>query len=357
MIDIIVPCYNSNEKLLRRLLFSIGTQTMVDECNIILIDDCSNDKHKEIYNSLYSQFINSFNIKIITLENNVGAGIARQVGIDNSDSEFIMFADSDDMFHYPNAIKVIHSFMKDDVDIVSSKFLEMCETETYIHESNDNIWLFAKLFRRSFLQEHDIRFTEGRRANEDSEFNFITRLYTDRIIYIDDLTYEWRHDNENSIVIHDNSFYTSDQSFIGMCEIVIDIDKKYGNEFRDKVDELIINRMIHAYYGCIIVSASRPEFVEQSMYYAHKMYHYCWRDFDKEQVRINFCKISYHKYIQGNVPIPYMSFPQFLEFFKEHEFYEKDIDTIHDKLWNNEALKPMFENNIKTGSVPQNYYD
>lgn len=356
MIDIIVPCYNSDEKLLRRLLFSIGTQTMVNECNIILIDDCSDEEHKEIYNLLYSQFVNSFNIKIITLENNSGPATARQVGIDNSDSEFIMFADSDDMFHYPNAIKVIHSFMKDDVDIVSSKFLEMGETETYIHDANDNIWLFAKLFKRSFLQEHNIRFTEGRRANEDSEFNFIAGLYTDRIIYIDDLTYEWRHDNPNSIVIHDNGLYSLDQSFIGMCQITIDINERYGNEFRDRVDELIINRMVHAYYGCIVASAVNSQFVEQSLYYAHKLYHYCWRDFDKELIRKIFCRISSHKY-KTNLSIPYMSFPQFLEFFKEHEFYEKDIDTIHDKLWNNEALKPMFENNVKTGSVPQGYYD
>ena len=355
MIDIIVPCYNSDEKLLRRLLFSIGTQTIVDECNIILIDDCSDEEHKEIYNSLYNQFINFFNIKVITLENNSGPATARQVGIDNSDSEFIMFADSDDVFHYPNAVRVVHSFMKDDVDIVSSKFLEMGNIETYIHDSNDNIWLFAKLFRRSFLQEHNIRFTEGRRANEDSEFNFIACLYTDRIVYIDDLTYEWRHDNPNSIVTHDDGLYSLDQSFIGMCQIAIDINERYGDEFRTEVDELIINRMVHAYYGCIMASAVNPQFVEQSLYYAHKLYHYCWRDFDKELVRKIFCKISSHKY-KADIPMPYMSFPQFLEFFKEHEFYEKDIDEIQHKLWNNEILKPMFDNNIKTGSVPHGYY-
>jgi len=359
MIDIIVPCFNTEQKFLIRLFSSILCQTIVDECNVILVNDASDNEHFETY-EVMSEIYNNLGLKmtLLTLEKNSGPATARQFGIDNSHSEFIAFADSDDVFHSPNALEILKSCMNDNIDIVSGGFIEIISNEeTSIHNNDDTIWLFSKLFRRSFLEENNIRFTEGRRANEDSEFNFIARFYTDRIAYVDDISYEWRHDNENSIASHDNRFYTMDQSFIGMCEIVIDIDKKYGDEFRDKVDKLIINRMIHAYYGCVIASALYPEFVEQSMYYAHKLYHYCWKKFDKEIINDNFRIITLNKFNKTNMPIPYMSFPQFLEFFEKHEFHEEDIVEIQKKLWNDEELKPMFENNIKSGSVPQDYYD
>ena len=359
MIDIIVPCYNSNQLFLTRLLSSILCQGIVDECNVVLINDGSNEEYSQMYEYL-TEIYNGLGLKttLLTLDNNSGPATARQFGIDNSHSEYIVFADSDDVFHSPNALEILRLCMNEETDIVSGMFLEIMDHEnTTTHSNTDTVWLFAKLFKRSFLEKNNIRFTEGRRANEDSEFNFIARLYTDNIAYVDDVTYEWRHDNINSIANHDDRFYSMDQSFIGMCEIAIDLSKKYGKEFPDKINELIVNRMIHAYYGCVIASALYPDFVEQSMYYAHKLYHYCWKDFDKEMIRNAFCKISLHKFDKSNMPVPYMSFPQFLELFKEHKFHEEDIIEIQKKLWSDEELKPMFENNIKSGSVPQDYYD
>lgn len=359
MIDIIIPCYNTKERFLIRLLSSILCQSIVDDCNVVLVNDASDTEYSEMYSRIMNLYIHlGLKITMFALGQNSGAATARQFALDNTDSEFITFADSDDAFHTPNALEILRHNMTDNVDIVSAQFMELASYDNLrVHGSDDDIWVFSKLFRRSFLQENNIRFTEGRRANEDSEFNFIARLYTDRIAFVDDIVYEWLH-NEDSIVCHDNRIYTVDQSFIGMCEIVISINERYGDIFREKIDELIINRMVHAYYGCIMSSVYNPEFVEQSMYYAHKMYHYCWRkDFDKELIRKIFSILSITKYDRTDMVIPYMSFPQFLEFFEQNEFKEDEIKGIQERLWNYEALKPMFENNIKVGSVPRNYYD
>ena len=45
-----------------------------------------------------------------------------------------------------------------------------------IDHSNDMVWMFGKIYRRSFIDKYKIKFHETSRANEDNGFNAICNL-------------------------------------------------------------------------------------------------------------------------------------------------------------------------------------
>ena len=66
---------------------------------LIIINDCSKDKGSEIVKNYQSQ---DERIKLINLEKNSGAAVARNVGIENAQGDFIAFIDSDDIWEKTN---------------------------------------------------------------------------------------------------------------------------------------------------------------------------------------------------------------------------------------------------------------
>ena len=92
-ISIIIPAYNC-EKYIITCLDSIYKQDY-DSKNyeVIIIDDGSKDKT----NKLIQKYIKDKNNFLLITTENHGVSHARNVGIDNSKSKYIMFVDSDDL--------------------------------------------------------------------------------------------------------------------------------------------------------------------------------------------------------------------------------------------------------------------
>ena len=91
-IDIILPNYNSS-KFLKQTLNSIIMQTYKNWI-LIIIDDCSDDKTKNIL----KKYLKDKRIKIFWLKKNNGAGFCRNYGIKKSQSPYVAFIDSDDVW-------------------------------------------------------------------------------------------------------------------------------------------------------------------------------------------------------------------------------------------------------------------
>lgn len=89
-IDIIIPNYNKGDYL-KECLDSVLNQTYKN-WKVYIIDDFSNDKSKEILN----KYKKLEKINIIFLSENLGPSYCRNLGIKNSESEYIAFLDSDD---------------------------------------------------------------------------------------------------------------------------------------------------------------------------------------------------------------------------------------------------------------------
>lgn len=106
LVSIIVPVYNS-EKFIADTIESVRNQTYIN-WEMILVDDCSSDKSAEIIKK-YGDI--DERIKYIKLQDNSGAAIARNVGLENSKGCYIAYLDADDIW-LPQKLKSQIDFMK-----------------------------------------------------------------------------------------------------------------------------------------------------------------------------------------------------------------------------------------------------
>jgi teichuronic acid biosynthesis glycosyltransferase TuaG len=120
MVSIIIPVYNC-EQFLETCIDSVLKQTF-KEWEIILIDDCSSDNSKAIikrYAALDSR------IKFHFFDINVGAGIARNKGIELSEKRFIAFLDSDDYWHNDKLRLQLDFMIKNDISFSYTRYFEL----------------------------------------------------------------------------------------------------------------------------------------------------------------------------------------------------------------------------------------
>lgn len=190
MIDIIIPCYNAVNTIFRALA-SIYMQTIKDKIRVYIVNDCDGLN--------YSDIISKFDMSITYLERpvNGGAGLARQYGIDHSDSDYIMFLDADDCLASAFACELLlYEAQTNKSDLVFGAFdndvrrnKRLFITETALSAT----WLHGKLYRRKFIEKNNIRFIEGLRTNEDVYFNQLLLSYSPLTHSVDKVCYSWIH--------------------------------------------------------------------------------------------------------------------------------------------------------------------
>ena len=198
MIDVIIPAYNSQDTIIRTLA-SIVMQLNRDELKVTIVNDGGKD-----YAEIVEIFKPLIDIQEIGYKENKGPGYARQYGIDNTNGEFITFIDSDDTFLEACSLSMMAKPMKDSsAKFLISPFLQIGKNCEQTPVEPNMIWVFGHIYRRSFLKEHNIRFTSTR-ANEDVGFNTmchqiaINEMGEEGGKILGTPTYEW-HYNEASI--------------------------------------------------------------------------------------------------------------------------------------------------------------
>lgn len=107
LVSIITPLYNA-EKYIEKTIFSIMEQTYTN-WELFVIDDCSKDNSYKVVQKISEK---DKRIKIIKLNENSGAAVARNTGIENANGRFIAFLDSDDTWH-PKKLEKQIKFMLD----------------------------------------------------------------------------------------------------------------------------------------------------------------------------------------------------------------------------------------------------
>lgn len=196
MIDVIIPAYNAHDTI-EDTLYSITSQSISEKFNVYIVDDCS----KKNYNNIVKKFSKALNIFELKTPENIGPGGARQFGIDNSNGEFIIFIDSDDIFNDCFSVEVLYNTMNNtDSNYATSNF-NLEEEDRFIKKIDYSTWLHGKIYRRSFLEDNNIRFNNSR-SNEDCGFNKLIS-FLDSGFHIDNFTYIWRL-NRNSITRRNN---------------------------------------------------------------------------------------------------------------------------------------------------------
>ena len=94
LLSVVIPCYNCAETV-SETIYSIINQSLVVDVEIICIDDCSTDRTSQVLESLRSE---TGILSIYKTESRSGRpSIPRNIGIEKSSGEILMFMDADDV--------------------------------------------------------------------------------------------------------------------------------------------------------------------------------------------------------------------------------------------------------------------
>lgn len=196
--SIIIP-HRNIPSLLRRCLDSIPHR---DDVQIIVVDDNSDADKVD-----FSKFpgINEKNTEVYFTKEGKGAGYARNVGLKHAKGEWLLFADADDMF-MPQIEDAFEFCSRNQADVI---YLGSCakDSET-LEPSNEMDWekelLFesakghlsdvkyriyhpwAKIFSKSFIDEHKIFFEEVFCSN-DTRFSIYCDYYAKQVTVLHDI--------------------------------------------------------------------------------------------------------------------------------------------------------------------------
>lgn len=272
-IDVIIPAYKAH-KTLPRALASILSQSIIDEVEVIVANDA--DEHD--YQDIIKTFEPYMSVREIKLEKNGGPGVARQFGINNSSSPYFTCMDADDTFATPFALQQLVKTLDDDPKraMTSGQFFEEHPPLQFVPHQHDMIWMFGKIYRRSFIQKYGIRFNETR-ANEDNGFNTIIKLIAnenEQIHFLEEPCYFW-HFKEDSITRINNGEYSYNQSFPGYTENMIYAITfaKELQPFNSNIDVYGIQIMAILYTYYLQTKKRDPRFEKQNFEWCVIYYH------------------------------------------------------------------------------------
>lgn len=197
VISIIIPVFQA-EKYLRRTIESVQSQTFKD-WELILVDDGSTDQSGKMCEDFS---LNDCRIKVIHKENG-GQSDARNAGLEAARGQYIYMMDNDDIL-LPVALECLMNNMKEGIDIAACSYIVVDENGNRSHDKhtkevscydndkgmkelllrNLDIYIWTKLYRKSFLEKHKIRF-EKNHNDEDFLFNVWAYSKAVRTVYWD----------------------------------------------------------------------------------------------------------------------------------------------------------------------------
>lgn len=296
-IDVIIPAYNVPDNILFRCLASIACQDIVADLEVTIVDDASTIQN---YSAVAKNFESIMKINILRYETNGGPGVARQYGIDHTYNGYMTFIDADDTFNGSFALKVLRNGIE-----MNNGLFQMCVgVFDEVHEEGlapgdgpilmaheqDLVWMFGKMYRRSFIDKNKIRFHESSRANEDNGFNRLFQLCTndyEQINFIAAHVYYW-HENPNSITRANDCQYSyggSDRdSFYGYVENMIYAVKeaKKRNPYNGFITMWAVSCMLHIYEYYIECVARAPQHAENNFKWCKRYYDEVYKNFESD---------------------------------------------------------------------------
>lgn len=278
ILDIIIPTYN-NQKGLETTLNSIDT-TFVNnqQVTVTIIDDASNMRPQ----------LNDFPANLWLSDSNSGPGMARQIGIVNTEAPFFLFIDTGDTL-LPHVLeRILNDLQKienNNINIFNYGFL--INDKSIVTDQNNH--LHGKIYRRSFIDQYNICFCPtSSYANEDIGFNHLCRLileqyYNDQntvlnlnfpIVYYDT-------SDPNSLSRKDGKIYIYKQQNLSLGLNAIHVIKIAQQNHVDlnKILDYINTIICSNYYYFILTIEERPEFARDAWHGAKYFYDYCAKDF------------------------------------------------------------------------------
>ena len=273
-ISIIIPCYNV-ENYIDRCLDSIVSQTIgLSMLEVITVNDASTDHTLEKLYQWEKRFPET--ILVISYEENLRQGGARNIGLEYAAGEYVGFVDADDWIEKDMYALLHEKIDSGHYDIVKCKFIREHEPNEidltpFSHIRQDAEYTFpAKgglyygkvsetgnageygsmctgLYRKNLFADHALKFPEHL-AYEDNYLESLLTLFTHRLYIIDKILYHY-FINPVSTTTAVNASHQLDRLTIAL--LTVDAFKQYGafNLYHDEIEwEFIQKFYLNTWY-------------------------------------------------------------------------------------------------------------
>ena len=251
-VSVVMPVYNAQHYLFDSL-GNVLKQTL-KEIEVICVDDGSTDRSAQIIEDYASR---DFRLSLIRQKNQY-AGAARNAGLAKCRGKYVVFWDADDRFALDALEKLYQKAEEDQADISVCDIRKWDDTtDRYVLPSNylrkefmpDKVPFSAedipqyifnfttnipwnKMYRRSFIQEHQLQFEHRKRAND----------VVKSITVVDERLIDYRYNNKNSLTatLSQDVFSTYDA-----FQSAHDILEKRGAFENEKVKQSFDNKALN----------------------------------------------------------------------------------------------------------------
>lgn len=327
-ISIIIPAYNCHNTIVQTLA-SIMMQENIHEIETIIADDHSSYPYDEIAKA-FSKFMK---IRVVRLKKGGGPGTARQVGYDHSIGKYVMFMDGDDSLIGCDAVNILKRVMiEKEQDCVYGQFLEQSENGDLLTHEICMVWMFGKLYRRTFLEHYNIRMNMSH-SNEDTGYNCLVKGCTSKVWYIPKPVYTWRF-KPNSITRFNNGMYGSESGMCGYLTNMIwqikELEKRFVNKNYILSETIAIMCTLYHFY---IENQQRyPLGAEANLEWIRYYYEQCYKPYedliDESTLNQIFMNVAASQNIAGKGIIPRITFYDFMDLVKSKPYTHNPMHDV-----------------------------
>lgn len=193
-LSIIIPVYNCEKYLAECLDSCLNQDIDSNDYEILCINDGSTDQSAEILNVYAKKFDN---IRVFEQENK-GVSVARNLGLDNSFGDYVMFVDGDDIIRNNVLLKLKKLIINSKSQSIEFGAF-MGSTEAIRAQGNkqskSNLpceMMWTHIFSRNIIEKYHIRFIAGITFSEDLLFLKDFTNFCDKSIKTDEVIYFYR---------------------------------------------------------------------------------------------------------------------------------------------------------------------
>jgi len=243
-VSVVVPVYNPGSTIDDCIRSLLDQSLPPGEYELVFVDDGSTDATPARLDELAARHDH---VRVRRIPNSGWPGRPRNVGLEMARGDFVLFVDNDDWIER-EALERMHAMaVRDGADIVIGKVVGhgkpvpptlFAENRSGVGlEWSPLVWLLTphRLFRRSLLEQHGLRFPEGPRRLEDHVFVLAALFRTSRVSVLADYPcYHWmlrdRETNASANEFDPAIYYRNLQEVLD----IVDEHTEPG-EFRDRL--------------------------------------------------------------------------------------------------------------------------
>ncbi len=259
-VSVVVPVYQVPHALLTRCLDSLEAQTL-KEIEVLLVFD----EPAEEYLPVVDAYRDRLPLQVLQQAHG-GVSAARNRGMDHARGAWISFVDSDDWIDSPMLARQLEAAQANQADLVMSELTmdygAVSQPRSYQPQSQlfegaekrrfeqDVLkpqtgagFVTAKLFRRTLLEERNLRFREELSAAEDAEFMFRVACAAQRIFYLPQAMYHYWFNTGSAVRAYRPDY--AQRYICSMEAIRADLEEMGDREYcRDAYDSCVLYHLL-----------------------------------------------------------------------------------------------------------------